>query len=51
MKVYCIFNMGCSGMAVSPSIFDARYDNVRDICKKSLWGKADVELKTGLLKS
>jgi hypothetical protein len=46
-KVYCIFDTGCSGMVVSPSLFDARYDDARANREKSLWGKVDVEFATG----
>jgi hypothetical protein len=42
-KLYCIFDTGCSGMSVSPSLFDARYDVARANKEKSLWGKVDVE--------
>ena len=45
-KIYCIFDTGCSGMTISPSLFDERYDAARANREKSLWGTVDVELKT-----
>ena len=45
-KIYCIFDTGCSGMTISPSLFDERYTTARERREKSLWGNVDVELKT-----
>lgn len=45
-KIYCIFDTGCSGLSVSPSLFDERYAIARANKEKSLWGKVNVELKT-----
>jgi hypothetical protein len=45
-KIYCIFDTGCSGMSISPSLFDERYATARERREKSLWGNVDVELKT-----
>ena len=45
-KIYCIFDTGCSGMSISPSLFDERYTMARANKEKSLWGRVSVELKT-----
>ena len=45
-KIYCIFDTGCSGMSISPSLFDERYTMARTNKEKSLWGRVSVELKT-----
>ncbi|KAL7535266.1 hypothetical protein ACHAXR_006383 [Thalassiosira sp. AJA248-18] len=45
-KIYCIFDTGCSGMTISPSLFDERYATARAQREKSLWGTVQVELKT-----
>jgi len=45
-KLYCIFDTGCSGMSISPSLFDERYAAARANKEKSLWGQVDVELQT-----
>jgi len=45
-KIYCIFDTGCSGMSVSPGLFDERYATARAQKEKSLWGTVDVELTT-----
>mmetsp|Transcript_9411 Transcript_9411/g.21243 ORF Transcript_9411/g.21243 Transcript_9411/m.21243 type:complete len:315 (-) Transcript_9411:229-1173(-) len=45
-KIYCIFDTGCSGMSISPGLFDERYDTARAQKEKSLWGTVDVEFKT-----
>ncbi|KAL3803773.1 hypothetical protein ACHAW5_004624 [Stephanodiscus triporus] len=42
-NIYCIFDTGCSGMSVSPSLFDARYATARANREKSLWGTVNVE--------
>ncbi len=46
-KVYCFFNMGCSGMAVSLSLFNARYNDVQANPEKSLWREVNMESETG----
>lgn len=45
-KIYCILDTGCSGLSVSPSLFDERYATARANREKSLWGAVDVELQT-----
>ncbi|KAL7547275.1 hypothetical protein ACHAWF_010594 [Thalassiosira exigua] len=45
-KLYCIFDTGCSGMTISPSLFNERYATARAQKEKSLWGAVTVELKT-----
>jgi hypothetical protein len=47
-KVYCIFDMGCSSMAFSRSLFNGRYNDVQANHKKSLWGEVNVEFEMGL---
>ena len=42
-NVYCILDMGCSGMFVSQSLFNARYNATRANKEKGLWGTVDVE--------
>jgi hypothetical protein len=42
-NVYCILDTGCSGMSVSPSLFDARYNAARANKKKGLWVTVDVK--------
>ncbi len=44
--MYCIFDTGCTGMAVSPSLLDARYRDARANREKSLWGEVDVVFAT-----
>ena len=45
-KIYCIFDTGCSGMTISPSLFDQRYASARANREKNLWGAVNVELQT-----
>ena len=45
-KIYCIFDTGCSGMTISPSLFDQRYASARANREKNLWGSVNVELQT-----
>jgi hypothetical protein len=45
--VYCIFDTGCSGMVVSPSLLDARYDDARANREKSLWGGGRRRIRDG----
>ncbi|KAL9180579.1 hypothetical protein ACHAXT_011032 [Thalassiosira profunda] len=45
-NIYIILDTGCSGMTVSPSLFDERYAAARANREKSLWGAVDVELQT-----
>ncbi len=45
-RVYCIFDTGCSGMSVSPSLFDSRYDAARANKEKSLWGTVEIEFQS-----
>jgi len=45
-KLYCIFDTGCTGMSISPSLFDERYAVARSRKEKSLWGTVDVEFPT-----
>jgi hypothetical protein len=42
-NVYCILYMGCSGISVSLSLFNARYDVAHANKEKGLWGTVDVE--------
>ena len=45
-KIYCIFDTGCSGMSMSPILFDQRYASARANREKNLWGSVNVELQT-----
>jgi hypothetical protein len=42
-NVYCILDTGCSGMFVSPCLFNARYNAARANKEKGLWGMVDVK--------
>mmetsp|Transcript_22075 Transcript_22075/g.53451 ORF Transcript_22075/g.53451 Transcript_22075/m.53451 type:complete len:484 (+) Transcript_22075:156-1607(+) len=45
-KIYCILDTGCSGMSVSPGLFDERYASARANKEKTLWGTVDVAFRT-----
>ena len=45
-KIYVIIDTGCSGMIITPDLFDERYKVARANREKSLWGDVDVTFGT-----
>ena len=45
-KLYVIFDTGCSGMTISPDLFEEQYSLARSQKAKNVWDKVDVEFKT-----
>ena len=45
-KTYVIFDTGCSGMEISPDLYDERYGAARANREKSLWGRVEVSFAT-----
>ena len=44
-KLYVIFDTGCSGLQLSPALFDQRYAEARANKEKNLFGKVDITFK------
>ena len=47
-KLYVIFDTGCSGMSISPDLFEEQYSLARSRKAKNVWDKVEVEFKTSL---
>lgn len=45
-KLYVIFDTGCSGMSISPGLFDAQYSLARSQKAKNVWDIVEVRFKT-----
>mmetsp|Transcript_23487 Transcript_23487/g.55480 ORF Transcript_23487/g.55480 Transcript_23487/m.55480 type:complete len:420 (-) Transcript_23487:448-1707(-) len=45
-KLYVIFDTGCSGLQLSPALFDERYATARANKEKSLFGTVDITFQT-----
>ena len=45
-KLYVIFDTGCSGMSVSPDLFDRQYTLARSQKAKNVWDKIEIDFKT-----
>ena len=46
-KLYVIFDSGCSGLQLSPALFDERYAAARANKEKSLFGEVTITFQTG----
>ena len=45
-KLYVIFDTGCSGMSVSPDLFDRQYTLARSQKAKNVWDQVELDFKT-----
>jgi hypothetical protein len=45
-KLYVIFDTGCSGMTISPELFDKQYSLARSQKAKNVWDRVEVEFET-----